>query len=124
MNKPNRQPPPNQQPLAAQQLSAPQPPAWLTPGVKALLSIVLALHVLAVFVGPWAMPPQGSDLARSISWGLEPYIQALSLNNGYRFFAPEPGPGNLVRYEVVTRDGEEIEGVFPNLKTEWPRLLY
>ena len=82
------------------------------------------MHVLAVFVGPWAMPPQGSELARSMAGVMEPYIQTMFLNNGYRFFAPEPGPGHLVRYELVTRDDRTIAGFFPDRATNWPRLLY
>jgi hypothetical protein len=100
------------------------PPCGLSPGWKRLISLLVALHVAAVFVGPWAMPPHGSELARTIAAGFGPYLQAAFLNNGYRFFAPEPGPGHLVRYEIVTRDGQEITGSFPDRKAHWPRLLY
>ncbi len=96
----------------------------IAPGLKTLISAAIALHVLAVFVGPWAMPPHGSQLARTIGGWIEPYTQAACLNNGYRFFAPEPGPGHLVRYEVVTRDGRQIEGFFPDRTRQRPRLLY
>ena len=89
-----------------------------------MISLLVSLHVMAVFVGPWAMPPHGSELARTIAGVHGPYLQAAFLNNGYRFFAPEPGPGHLVRYEVVTRDGRKIEGSFPDKKAQWPRLLY
>ncbi len=101
---------------------APQPA--LSPRLKIVLSAAIALHILAVFVGPWAMPPHGSELARTIARAIEPYLQGACLNNGYRFFAPEPGPGHLVRYEVVTGDGRQIDGFFPDKATEWPRLLY
>jgi len=101
-----------------------RPQSGLTPGWKRLISLLVTLHVVAVFVGPWAMPPHGSELARSIANGFGPYLQAAFLNNGYRFFAPEPGPGHLVRYEIVTRDGRQIEGSFPDRKAQWPRLLY
>jgi hypothetical protein len=100
-----------------------QPAAGLSSTWKLVISLLVSLHVFAVFVGPWAVPPR-SELARSIADALSPYIQAARLDNGYRFFAPEPGPGHLVRYEVVTRDGQKIEGTFPDKKTERPRLLY
>ncbi len=29
-----------------------------------------------------------------------------------------------MRYEIVTRDGRQIEGSFPDRKAQWPRLLY
>src|ERR1700683_5258792 len=101
-----------------------QAPPGLSRTWKLVISLLVSLHVMAVFVGPWAMPPHGSELARSIAGVMGPYLQAAFLNNGYRFFAPEPGPGHLVRYEVVTRDGQKIEGTFPDKKTERPRLLY
>ena len=46
------------------------------------------------------------------------------MNHGYHFFAPEPGPSHLVRYEWRTEDGKTGEGVFPNLNVHRPRLLY
>ncbi|NIO41435.1 MAG: hypothetical protein GTO41_15415, partial [Burkholderiales bacterium] len=46
------------------------------------------------------------------------------LDHGYRFFAPEPGPGHLVRYEVTTSDGAGAAGQFPDRDRIWPRLLY
>ena len=97
----------------------------ISPRLKPLTArAVIALHLLAVFVGPWAMPPHGSQLARSVASWIDPYIQAACLGNGYRFFAPEPSPGHLVRYEVETTDGRQVEGFFPNWTTERPRLLY
>src|ERR1700722_11148109 len=93
-----------------------RPVCGLSRGWKLLLRLLNALHVAAVFVGPWAMPPHGSELARSIANAFGPYLQAAFLNNGYRFFAPEPGPGHLVRYEIVTHDGQKIEGSFPDRK--------
>jgi hypothetical protein len=91
---------------------------------RLLLSFLLLVHVFAVFVGPWAMPPQGSQLANSIAAVFGPYLQALYLDNGYRFFAPEPGPSHLIRYEADLANGETVEGIFPTRNEQWPRLLY
>jgi hypothetical protein len=96
----------------------------LSGGKRAALSILVLIHILAVFVGPWAMPPQGSELANSLARLLAPYLQATYLDNGYRFFAPEPGPSHLMRYEATLPDGKVVEGVFPSLRQQWPRLLY
>ncbi len=104
--------------------SAETAPPALSPGLRTLLSAAIALHVVAVFFGPFAMPPHGSQIARAVGDVLSPYTQAACLNNGYRFFAPEPGPGHLVRYEVETKDGRHIEGIFPDRSQQWPRLLY
>ena len=48
----------------------------------------------------------------------------LGLANGYRFFAPEPGPSHLIRYEVTLPDGTRKEGFFPDRAHHQPRLLY
>jgi hypothetical protein len=87
------------------------------------VSLLVAFHVVAVFVGPFAMPP-ASQLGVTVGRTLQPYLDVLALGNGYRFFAPEPGPSHLVRYEVTQPDGTLVEGFFPNRAEHWPRLLY
>jgi hypothetical protein len=93
-------------------------------GVRAAISIVLLVHLLAVFCGPWAMPQYASPLAADCREGLRWYIDPLYLYNGYRFFAPEPGPSHLIRYELTLADGAKKKGKFPNREESWPRLLY
>lgn len=89
------------------------------------VSLLVSFHVLAVFVGPWsAIREQASPLAQDLRSLMGWYIEPLFLSNGYRFFAPEPGPSHLVRYEVTRRNGEVVRGRFPDRNTEWPRLLY
>jgi len=76
-------------------------------------------------MGPWAaLPMHRSLLAETSAQTLQPYLQAAGLANGYRFFAPNPGPSHLVRYEVLLADGTKIEGRFPNHQEHQPRLLY
>jgi hypothetical protein len=70
------------------------------------------------------MQPQRSVLAGTFAGALQPYIQATFLENGYRFFAPEPGPSHLIRYEMVFDDGSRSKGFFPNRQEARPRLLY
>lgn len=101
-------------------VAAARPPRWL----KALASFLLAAHILAVFVGPWALPPTGSQLAGWSARMLRPYLEVLSLDNGYRFFAPDPGPSHLIRYVLELPDGTRREATLPSLAKHWPRLLY
>lgn len=99
------------------------PPAlW----IKVLISLVAAVHLTAVFVAPLAVASNMSSPAvEPIRRLLQPYIAALFLDHGYFFFAPEPGPSHLVDYKLEFHDGRApIEGRFPNLATERPRLLY
>lgn len=98
---------------------------------KLIASVALALHVFAVFAAPCASPPPASDLWQRISGRMDgqdgmltPYLRAAYLNHGYRFFAPNPGPSHLVRYEVDLTSGGTIEGRFPDPDEHFPRLLY
>lgn len=93
-------------------------------GRKAFVSILLVLHLMAVFAAPWAYPPPSSLLAQNVSSFFGKYQFLVFLNHGYRFFAPNPGPSHIVRYEIDTADGETIKGQFPDRGAYWPRLLY
>ena len=96
-------------------------PFWL----RVLVSVVVTFHVFAVFVGPWAaLPDQSSPLAQDSRLLVGRYVDVLRLGNGYRFFAPEPGPSHLVKYEVTLANGEKVEGRFPDRTVNRPRLLY
>ena len=102
-----------------------QPALW----VKLAISLLLVLHLAAVFTAPFAaacnVRGSSSPLADAMYRTLRPYIAALFLDHGYFFFAPDPGPNHLVEYKVEFADGRgPIEGRFPNLATERPRLLY
>jgi hypothetical protein len=91
---------------------------------RVIASVLIVWHLLAVVVGPLSGPPPASRLATTLAAGLKPYLFALHLNHGYRFFAPNPGPSHLVRYEAERGDGSVTSGHFPDPKDHWPRLLY
>jgi hypothetical protein len=93
------------------------------PVVRAVVSALVVFHVAAVFLGPFAMPPN-SPLSATLAGAIQPYMDILSLGNGYRFFAPEPGPSHLVRYEATLHDGTLKQGAFPDHTQHKPRLLY
>src|SRR5438132_13994609 len=88
-----------------------RPALW----VKAAISLLLALHLSAVFIAPFAaacnVRGSSSPLADVAYRALRPYIAALFLDHGYFFFAPNPGPNHLVEYKVEFADGRPpIEG--------------
>lgn len=95
-----------------------------SPRVRLIVSALVIYHVVAVFWGPFAMPPQNSELSATVATVFRPYVDGLNLANGYRFFAPEPGPSHLVRYDVTLADGSHVKGVFPDKQEHFPRLLY
>lgn len=98
-----------------------------------MLSLLLAWHVLVVFMAPLSLQPKTSQLA--FNTAQSPYIrwytEPLYLNGGYAFFSPDPPQGgSLIRYKVYGDAAEPIaEGEFPNRNnpkhpTQWPRLWY
>jgi hypothetical protein len=97
----------------------------LAPWLKLVLSALLLFHVIALFWGPFAFACGGSPFADGVQARLRPYTDALYLNHGYFFFAPNPGPSHLVQYKIELTDGRPpITGRFPNLAMQRPRLLY
>jgi len=96
---------------------------WLDPKFRLGVSILLALHLLAITVAPLAMTPS-SPLLIAVWRGFRPYLDVLYLNHGFHFFAPDPGPSHLIRYQLEFSDGTRREGIFPNPAEHAPRLLY
>jgi hypothetical protein len=108
-------------------MSATEPatPATLKLATKwrVLISAVILFHLAAVIAAPFSNDPS-SDLQRETWKVLSPYIFATYLNHGYRFFAPNPSAGHVLRYELEMANGTKSTGQFPDLKSEWPRLMY
>lgn len=108
------------------------PPIVWKPGARALASLALVYHLTAVLVHPMSVPPQFAGdpaiLPQAIRPAFQPYITALSLDHSYKFFAPNPGPSHLVRYDLHFADGRKEIGdernIFPDVRRHWPRLLY
>lgn len=98
-------------------------PHWSTTK-RSCVSILLILHLAAVFVSPWSSPPPASLLSDRVADWFRPYLSLMYLNHGYRFFAPDPGPSHLVRYEVTYADGRVEQGQIPDPQEHRPRLLY
>lgn len=104
------------------------PAWWLSPKGRAVLSVLLFLHLLAVVGEPLRMFSQGrqpaSPDAQIVRRGLGPYIDFLYLHHGYFFFAPNPGPSHLMDIRLSDADGSVRHLRLPNHRAQWPRLLY
>ena len=88
----------------------------------ALLSLWLVFHVFCVFISPAAMPPASPLLEDGYRIAL-PYNEALFLNHGYHYFAPDPGASTLIAYSIPRAGDAPLVGRFPNVSIR-PRLLY
>jgi len=91
--------------------------------VRGVLSVLLVLYLVAIASAPLAMEP-ASLPAQKVFAVFRPYLDAAFLNHGYHFFAPEPGPSHLIRYELTFSDGRVEDGVFPDPAEQQPRLNY
>lgn len=85
------------------------PPRPWSSGLKWLVSAALLFHLAAQFFATWNAAPPPSDLGQALAAPFEAYIAAARLNQGYRFFAPDPGPSHLLRFEIFDRDGKPVE---------------
>ena len=104
------------------------PPKTPSPLVRRLVGLAVSLHLAAVFIAPLSMAPfsmsPASELGRELHGWFRPYIEAADLNHGYKFFAPNPGPGNSLQAILKFDDGRTEEKMFPDLDDQWPRLFY
>lgn len=94
----------------------------LSRGWKLAISALLIVHVTAVIVCPLSI--EGSPIAGRLWLLLQPYVQAAYLNHGYHFFAPQPGPSHLLKYELELADGRNVTATIPNRTANRPRLFY
>ncbi len=97
---------------------------YWSPARRFAASVLVAVHLAAVMSAPWAGPPPAPELAQRVAQLLAPYQVMAFLNHGYRFFAPDPGPSHIVRYELDLADGTTESGRLPDPENHWPRLLY
>ena len=100
----------------------------LTLAARTALTLAIIVHLLAVALPPLAFQASG-PLGSSPSVGMllrsvEPYSQFTYMNRGYAFFAPDPGPSHLIQAAIFEPSGSRTEVMFPDLKAQWPRLLY
>lgn len=94
-----------------------------SPRCRAIVSCLLLFHCSALVVSPCAVDPTSNLFRHLWSW-YQPYLDVAYLNHGYHFFAPEPGPSHLVRYELTFADDSTKTGFFPDRDVHKPRLLY
>lgn len=128
---PNPTPPPAGQkprpnPPQREAGSSPRRPGRPAPLVRVAASIFILWHFTGYFLAALSVP-LSSDLVINLAQKppMQWYLDALYMNQGHSFFAPDVGPGHLIRYQLFDQSGREIEhGDLPSRKDHWPRLLY
>jgi hypothetical protein len=94
------------------------------PRTRAIISVAILFHLIAVFAAALRVPPV-SQLEITTAWAVQWYTDAVLVNPGYRFFAPDPGfSSDMMRVVVTQPDGQQREERYPDLAHEWPRLRY
>ncbi len=91
---------------------------------RALASAAILIYLAAVIIAPLSGPPPASQLSQLLLQPFRPLLGALYLGHGYRFFAPDPGPGHSLRWTMTMPDGSSRSGTIPDAAHDWPRLLY
>jgi hypothetical protein len=94
--------------------------------IRIALTVFIAWHFTGVFLAALCVPTSSELVLRLAQhWPMQWYLDALYMNQGHSFFAPDVGPGHMIRYQLLDQSGHEIDrGDFPSRKEHWPRLLY
>ncbi len=117
-------------------MSKSSPPGSCPLILRRVLSVFIAVHLLAVLAEPLAFfsrsdfqtAPEFNQLRRLVA----PYAEWMYLDHGYFFFAPNPGPNHLVGSKPITTNLQGLdqsqlkmpEVLFPDRRKQWPRLRY
>jgi hypothetical protein len=95
-------------------------PTW----AKVVVSCLLLLHIIVQCLATFDAAPPPSQLVQTLKTPAKPYIHFAKLDNGYRFFAPDPGPSHLLDFQVLDGNNQPIpltEFQHPT-KENWGRL--
>jgi hypothetical protein len=98
----------------------------LGPFVRIAISIVIVWHFTSIFLAALCIPAT-SDLVLTVAQDspMQWYLDALYLNQGHSFFAPDVGPSHIAQYEFFDQTGRTLgTGSLPSTQDHWPRLRY
>ncbi len=95
---------------------------WRVRLLRWSINVWVVLHFSAILAAAGVIgPTPGYVMA---AWDLfHPYLEALFLNHGYAFFAPEPSPSTLMDFAATRPDGSMVKGRIPEPGVR-PGLLY
>ena len=93
--------------------------------VRVVLGLAIAAHFAAVLTavtsaGARDFPPP--PLAVEANRLVMPYLKLFQLTSAYRFFAPNPGPTDLIWFRVRLRSGPVRWVEWPSRGSRWPGI--
>ncbi len=71
--------------------------------IKLVISALILFHASAILVN--VIAAAGPFVTKSLCAKYRPYLQFMWLTNAYRFYAPDPGPTDVVWYRIKYEDG-------------------
>jgi hypothetical protein len=82
-------------------------------GRRIVLSVLVVLHFGCIVTAVTLVPPR-NEAAPWLSMQLwarfyRPYMSFMYLTNAYHFYAPDPGPANLLRFYIEYSDGTIVK---------------
>jgi hypothetical protein len=95
--------------------------------VRALISVLVVAHFAAILTAVAAVGSQtfpAPPLVLAAYRIVEPYLRLAYLNNGYRFFAPNPGPVSLLWFRARHADGTVRWTEWPGPPAGWRGIPY
>ena len=107
--------------------SPPSPRVGPRPWVKLLVSLLVVAQFFVIFtVITSASSPNfpASPVARDLAVLTRPYAQAFFMHNAYRFYAPEPGPTNMLWVRYQYQDGTTRWQEMPRVQDFASRIPY
>ena len=96
----------------------------LAPIWRKIISLLLLSYLGILLLGPLSNPIASEHLTGPLARAVAPVHRTLFQGHGYRFFAPEPGPGHFIECRFKMMNGAESISRFPDRDVHQPRLLY
>lgn len=79
------------------------PPRQAPMFVKLIVSLIVLFHLSAIL--SHVLSGGGPFVMRVLSSYYRPYLKTMWLDNAYRFYAPDPGPTEVIWYHLQYNDG-------------------
>lgn len=91
--------------------------------VRWLVSLLILGHFFTIGSAVTSVPPAPEPAVRARNFS-RAYLHFMYLTNAYRFFAPDPGPAQILWFRIQHEDGTVRWVEFPQRDRHWVRMPY